>query len=281
LINVEPFQQVQVRLSFEIAALLILVFIAFYAIHWLRRAFRPWPTPERPKEEFKIEKERVKWFDIVERLFHWTNFIVLGTIILTGVNIFIPGYLDIIFSAFGIKTINDSILLHTNFAYALLALIIIHIVWDTLIARGFWNIWIRISDFKDFIGRAENFLGISRKYPRDPKYDMFMKSYHWGLTISLVIQGITGLYFMNPFGLLPGLDYGIEYIFRILHDIFAFVIIGLIIGHIYFAILPANFEILRAMITGTTSTEFYLSRYDLSRWKVPAVTINQTKTGEK
>lgn len=277
MINLPTSQTPPVRLNPDYAAIIVLIFVALWAIHWFRRAFRPWPTSTAPQAAVEVRGDRVSYFDIVERLFHWSNFVVLGTMVLSGVTIFFPGPLNAIFTMFGVGDISGMILLHTSFAWGLLVLIIIHIVWDTGVARGFGNIWLGIKDIGDGFKRAKNFLGISEEYPRDAKYDIFMKTYHWGLTVFLVIQGITGIYFMNPYGLMPGLSYGMEYLFRILHDTFAFLLIGLIMGHIYFAIIPANWQILKAMVTGTASKEFYVKHFDTARWRVRELVKGEAK----
>jgi formate dehydrogenase subunit gamma len=256
-----------VRLAWQIAITIVLLFVAGYVIHWLRRSFRPWPTPTSPQTPIEVKGQRVAYYDIVERLFHWVNFVVMGVIVLSGITVFFGAQANILVTLFGTTSRSDLILLHTTFIWGLLGLIVIHLIWDDFVARGFSNIWVSGKDIRDAMTRAANFLGVSLRYPRDAKYDIFMKTYHWGLTISLVILGITGLYFMNPYGLIPPLTYGIEYLFRILHDMFAFLLVGLIIGHVYFAVLPVNWQILKAMITGTASTDFYVKHFDAARWK--------------
>jgi Ni,Fe-hydrogenase I cytochrome b subunit len=96
-----------------------------------------------------------------------------------------------------------------------------------------------------------------------------MKSFHWGLTVCLVVLGFTGVYFMNPLPTvipMPRLNYQTEYLFRLLHDFFAFLLIGLVIGHIYFAVIPENWPILVGMLTGTISKKYYLKKIDARRW---------------
>jgi len=256
-----------VRLAWQIALVIVFAFVAGYIIHWLRRAFRAWPTPSTPQAPVEIRGERIAYYDIIQRLFHWFNFVVMGVIVLSGVTIFFGSQANVLVALFGTTSRSDLILLHTTFIWGLLGLIIIHLIWDDFVAKGFSNIWVSGRDIRDAIKRAENFLGLSLQYPRDAKYDIFMKTYHWGLTISLVVLGISGVYFMNPYGLIPSLTYGMEYVLRLLHDIFAFLLVGLVIGHIYFAVLPVNWPILKAMITGTALTDFYVKHFDAARWK--------------
>jgi len=263
---IDPFQLPPQRLDVTIAAYIVLVFVAGYAVHWFRRAFRE-PSPTGPTPSVTIPGDRIKYYDVVERLFHWTDFIVLSLMVLTGTAIFFPGLLNGLLAPFGVVGTTAEISLHLDLVWALLGLIIIHVVWDTVVARGFWNISPGVKDIRDAAKRAKNFVGASNEYPRMAKYDPFMKIFHWGLTLSLVVLGVTGLYFWNPFNLMPNLGYQTESLFRVLHDIFAFLLVGLIIGHIYFAVIPENWPILRAMVTGTMSKDFYLKHYDPARWR--------------
>ncbi|MDG7001002.1 MAG: cytochrome b/b6 domain-containing protein, partial [Nitrososphaerota archaeon] len=137
---------------------------------------------------------------------------------------------------------------------------------DLVANRGWKNIWIGAKDIKDAGVRAKNFFGLSRKYSKPGKYDIFMKTLHWGMALSLVILGITGLFFMNPYGLLFTISPAVDSLFRVLHDIFAFLFIGLVIGHIYFAVLPVNWPVLRAIFTGNISKEAYTKEFDSERW---------------
>jgi cytochrome b subunit of formate dehydrogenase len=209
-------------------------------------------------------------FDIVQRLFHWANFMLLGLMALTGVALFLPGVIDAFLAPLGIREFASKVYWHVNIAWGLLLLIAVHIVWDTAVARGWGNIWPTRRDFSDAGTRTRNFLGLSHDYPRSPKYDLFMKSFHWGLTVSLIILGITGLYFWNPFGLFPGLSYNAEFLFRLLHDFFAFLLIGLIIGHMYFALIPVNWPILKAMVIGYITLDDYLKHFGMTKWKPKA-----------
>jgi cytochrome b subunit of formate dehydrogenase len=189
---------------------------------------------------------------------------------LTGVALFLPGLIDAFLAPLGIRGFASKVYWHVTLAWGLLALIAIHVVWDTLVARGWGNIWPTRRDFSDAQTRARNFLGLSHDYPRSPKYDLFMKGFHWSLTVSLIVLGITGLYFWNPYGLFPGLSYNTELLFRLLHDFFGFLLLGLIIGHMYFALIPVNWPILTAMVIGYIKAGDYLKHFGMTKWKPKA-----------
>jgi formate dehydrogenase subunit gamma len=254
------------RLPFDYAAVIVLAFVALGVVHWVRRANRePVKGIEQPVSAEEAGS-MVTAFDIVERLYHWALFVVTGLLVLTGVALFVPGYFNSFVAAFGVTNGVGLLLWHDDMVWALLGLLVIHIVWDLAVKRGWKNIWLGMKDIRDIGIRTKNFFGLSPKYSKPGKYDIFMKTLHWGMTVSLIILGITGLFFMNPYGLLPTLSPSIDSLFRILHDIFAFLFIGLVIGHIYFAMIPVNWPVLRAIFTGNISKEAYNKEYDSERW---------------
>lgn len=254
-----------VRLSSEIFLAIVLLFVAGYVVHWFRRAFRQ-PKLTTITAHVEIHDEKIPAFDIVQRLFHWLTFVVLGMMTLTGIALYFPNTFDPLLAPFGIEGTQAKIFWHVNFAWALLALLVIHVVWDVGVKRGWWDMWLGLKDLSDGWVRTKHFLGLVREYKPIPKYDIFMKVFHWGLTISLIILGVTGLYFWNPYGLIPTLTYDVEYTFRLLHDLFAALMIGMVIGHVYFAVIPVNWPILKAMVVGWINKDFYVRHFDPNRW---------------
>jgi len=258
------------RLSADWAAAIILFFVAVFAIHFVRRAYR---QPKRVGgSAVEVPNNTVKAFDIVERLFHWSLFIILGMVMLSGVSIFAPGQFNSLLEAFGVAgssaaAVTAAIAWHTDMLWLLLGLIVIHIVWDLAVARSGKQILPYGSDVKDTATRLIGFLGFGPSVqPRHGKYDAFMKLFHWGLVLCLVVLGISGLYLWNPYGYMPTTTPGFESTLRLLHDIFAFLLIGLVAGHIYFAVLPINWPVLRSIMTGTISGDAYNHDFDSSRW---------------
>lgn len=264
------------RLTADWAAAIILFFTAVFAIHFVRRAYR---QPKRVGgTAAEVLGNKVKAFDIVQRAFHWSLFAILGLVMLSGVAIFAPGTFDVLLKAFGVTgtaaqgTI-AAITWHTDMLWLLLGLIVIHVVWDVVVTRSWKHIFPTKADFGDTITRVKGFFGFGpSEQPRHGKYDAFMKIFHWGLALCLVVLGITGIYLWNPFGLLPAIAPGLESTFRLLHDVFAFLLIGLVAGHIYFAVLPVNWPVLRMMILGSITGETYNHDFDSKRWPLKTVT---------
>lgn len=257
------------RLPVDYAVWILVLFGAYYAIHWMRRSFRQ-PKRQAPTATASVPGDTVKAFSLVQRLFHWSLFVVLGLVAFTGIDIFAPGILAWFLTPFGIATVSDSLFWHTTLLWVLLGLVVIHVAWDMIAARGWHHIYPKGKDFSDTMTRVKNFLGVTSEYPRSPKYDAFMKTFHWGAVLSTIVLGVSGIYLWNPYGLLPAIAPGFMDTMRLLHDIFAFLFVGLIFGHIYFAVLPVNWPILRSMATGTISKDEYLEEFDADQWPVKA-----------
>ena len=258
------------RLPLDYAVWILVLFGAFFAIHWIRRSFRE-PARQKPTTTVDVPGENVKTFGTVQRLFHWSLFVVLGLVAVTGIDIFAPGTLGWFLAPFGISSAADILFWHTTLLWVLLGIVVIHIVWDLAVARGWHNIWPGRKDFSDTAIRMKNFFGTTKDYPRPPKYDPFMKTFHWGAVLSFIVLGVSGIYLWNPYGLFPAIGPGFMDTLRLLHDIFAFLFVGLIAGHIYFAVLPVNWPILRSMVTGTISKKEYIDEFDADRWPVTRV----------
>jgi thiosulfate reductase cytochrome b subunit len=175
-------------------------------------------------------------------------------------------------AAFGVTGTNASatlyaLNLHTDMLWLLLGLIVIHICWDVVGNRTTRQIMPNKADVTDTMTRFGGFMGFGPKtQPRHGKFDAFMKLSHWGIAFCLVVLGISGIYLWNPYGLMPTIGPGFENALRLWHDVFAFLLIGLIIGHVYFAVLPVNWPVLRSMTTGSISGDAYNHDYDSSRW---------------
>jgi cytochrome b subunit of formate dehydrogenase len=279
------------RLPAIYAWVIILVFVAALVVHFVRRSYhQPARIGGTPIE---VPGNSVKAFDLVQRLFHWSLFIILGLVMVSGIALFIPGSFNYVLEAFGVAGTSASaeqanLLWHTDMLWLLLGLIVIHLIWDLAVDRGWSQQVIRRYDFSDSTIRVKSFLGFGPKVqPRHGKFDIFMKAFHWGLAGSLVILGISGLYLWNPYGWLPTMTPGFEFTLRWIHDLFAFILVGLVAMHIYFAVEPVNWPVLRSMVTGTISADAYNHDYDSSRWPLkkpkakaspPATTETTTTT---
>ena len=263
------------RLPYDYAAATVLFFVAIFAVHYVRRAFRE-PHPKGGRATVEIPDGPVAAYDIVQRLFHWSLFVVLGLVALTGINIYYTGALNFFLAPFGVADVISSMYWHVTLLWLLLAILVIHIVWDVTVARTTKQILPWGRDVKQTFTRLLNFFGATEDYPKHGKYDVFMKTAHWGMALCMVVLGITGFYMWNPYGFFPTMAPDFNSLLTILHDFFAFLFIGLIIGHVYFGLLPVNWPMMRSIIAGTVSRDEYLDEFDTSMWpavrgKAPAV----------
>ncbi|MGA2199625.1 MAG: cytochrome b/b6 domain-containing protein [Nitrososphaerales archaeon] len=258
------------RLPVDWAAAIVLFFIAIFAVHFVRRAYRQ--PPRSGGTPVEVPGNVVKAFDLVERLFHWALFMTLGLVMVSGIALYFPGSFNFILQAFGVAGTSAqdtaaNLLWHTDMLWLLLGLIVIHVIWDLAVARSGKLILPYKSDVSDTWTRMIGFFGFGPKtQPRHGKYDAFMKLFHWGLVLCLVLLGVTGLYLWSPYGIMPSLSPSFENTLRLLHDIFAFLLVGLVAGHVYFAVLPVNWPVLRSIFTGTISGDAYNHDIDSSRW---------------
>jgi cytochrome b subunit of formate dehydrogenase len=270
------------RLSVDWAAALILLFVAIFAIHFVKRANR---QPKRiGGSPVEVPGNTVKAFDIVERLFHWSLFMLLGLVMLSGIVIYSPGWFTPLLTAFGVGGTTTSATTaalgwHTDMLWLLLGLIVIHLIWDLAVARAGKNVLPNKADVMDTMTRVKGFFGFGPNVqPRHGKYDAFMKLFHWGLVLCLVVLGITGLYLWSPYGIMPTISPGFESTLRLLHDVFAFLLVGLVAGHVYFAVIPINWPVLRSMFTGSISGDAYNHDYDSTRWPLKQKATKETTT---
>lgn len=88
------------------------------------------------------------------------------------------------------------------------------------------------------------------------KYDVYQKSYHWLVAVTVLTLIISGLpmllkldtvFWQRDPGLFSDIQWGYIYV---AHGIAALILIFLLILHIYFSLLPEHKKLLVAMITG-------------------------------
>jgi len=254
--------------------------------HWSRRALRH-PTPSEP---FDKETEGTIMFDRVQRLFHWATTGAYVLVVVTGVALYDPVAFEPVTGFLGIPlhgTFPTYVFWHVVGSGALAILLAIHIVWDVGKLKGFHLMWPTKADVREQMIRARGLLSASRDIPRTNKYDNFMKFFHLTLLITFLALAITGIYqfFFASWWTVPiELHFEIEPFWRptIIHDIFGFVMIALVIGHTYFAILPVNRSVLRAMVTGWLTSVEIKKRYKADAFlKVKKSKSNEEGTDEK
>ena len=251
----------------EIVAYGILsVFSVFLILHWARREFKPVSVTEISRAGSSVD-----WtvFDRVQRSFHWATTAVLIAVIITGFALYDPFTFEPVADALGIplhSAFPTWVFVHVIVSAVLGILLAVHIFWDAKRLGTLRRMWPRAQDFRDSILRAKNFLALSNEYPRMEKYDMFMKSFHIYLIVSFVGLAFTGIYqylYAPWWTVIWFLHYQIEPFWRpsVIHDLFGFALIALLVGHVYFAILRVNRPLFRAMLHGKVDKAEVNRRY--------------------
>jgi len=192
---------------------------------------------------------------------------VLTIVIVTGFALYDPSTFEPVANALGLplhSAFPSYVFVHVVFSIALTILLVLHVSWDVGKLKSLGRMLPQTQDLRDGLERARNFLFVGRSYPRMPKYDLFMKSFHLYLIISFLVLAFTGLYqylYAPWWTVLWFLHEQIEPSWRptVIHDLFGFLLIALVVGHLYFAALRVNRPLLRAIVLGK------LSRLELNR----------------
>ncbi|MDV3293123.1 MAG: cytochrome b/b6 domain-containing protein [Nitrososphaerales archaeon] len=251
----------------EIAAYSILTLLSIALIvHWARRRYKPVSIAEPLRTE---APDNLTFFDRVQRSFHWVTTAVLIMVIITGFALYDPFTFEPIADTLGLplhSAFPSWVQVHVIFSATLAIFLAVHIVWDTKKLRSFRPMWPSVQDIHDAFVRAKSFFSTRSDYPRVPKYDAFMKLFHIYLIVAFGVLAFTGLYqyFYAPWwSTIWFLHYQVEPAWRptVIHDLFGFTLIALVVGHVYFATLRVNRPLFRAMIRGKISKAEVNRRY--------------------
>jgi cytochrome b subunit of formate dehydrogenase len=202
---------------------------------------------------------RVPRHKAIDRLYHWLMAVCIFTLMATA---FLP--------ILGFKF--EWLDIHWITGVALTVLVIFHIV--RAIGWQDWrNMWIGFADIRDLWRNVAQLLGARKTPPLPGKYDAAQKLYHLGVAIvvlAVVGSGLlmllkidTPLWRRNPY-VFSGDTWGIIYV---VHGMAAMTIVAIVIIHLYFALMPDGWYLLRAMIRGSISRKEYVEHHDAARWK--------------
>ena len=252
-------EDILVRASWDVLWLVVIASIVFLLIHQVLR--RRWIGKEAAAAAASAgETGHVARHSLPSRIFHWVMAASMLVLLFTG---FLP-IVGIEFSWVAI---------HWWAGLALLACIVFHIV--HALARGtLREVWVGPSDVRDWWRGMMTAVGSSGPEPRKPgKYPVDNKLYHLAVMVTSLGVVVTGLLMMvrieqpfferNPYLFEDG-TWGVVFV---IHGLSAIALVGLVVAHIYFAILPEKREMTMSMIRGWMQRGFYTSHYDTERWK--------------
>ena len=202
---------------------------------------------------------RVRRHSLGSRLFHWTMAAAMFVLLITA-----------FFPLLGIQF--PWLTIHWVAGLVLIASILFHVVHATLV-MDLKAVWIGPSDVRDSWRRFARSIGRKAPDPALPgKYLVENKLYHHAVTVTGFGVAITGVLMMfridtplfarNPY-MFAEQTWGWVYV---VHGLSAVGLVGLIITHVYFAILPEKRWLTWSMINGWISREKYVEHHDPERW---------------
>jgi thiosulfate reductase cytochrome b subunit len=203
---------------------------------------------------------RIQRRDLVQVTYHWVNAAAIAALLVTGLAIYfaVPGT-DFYFGW------------HLWSAWLFLAALIFHIWRDTLVLKNFRRMWISGSELRDAMSRLRIGRAAAESHsPLHSHYKVEQIAFHWVLTavlLGIVITGFViwkpGRIFVAPFWMPFGWD--AVFVARVLHQFLTFVLIAMIIAHVYFAVLvPKNWPLLNSIFTGRVLLSWYASEHRIS-----------------
>ena len=251
-------QDILVRASWDMLWVVVIGSIVFLLIHQVLR--RRWIGKKAEAANTDGIPEQVARHSMASRLFHWVMAASMLVLLFTG---FLP-IIGIQFSWVAI---------HWWAGLALIATVIFHVVHAT-VRWTFREVWISTADLKDWWRGMREAMGSSGEAPSKPgKYPVDNKLYHYAIIASSLGVIVTGLLMMvrieqplferNPYMLEEG-TWGMVFV---IHGMSSIALVGLVVAHIYFAILPEKRFMMMSMIKGWIGKRDYAEYYDAERWK--------------
>ena len=236
----------------------IVVLFGFAAVIHLARRYRLLGKTFTPSEEIS--------FDKLQRVLHWAIGLGVMGLIITGLPVYLAQFLvnpptpiRFQFVYWGMIVL-DWRTIHIDLAFLVVGLVVVHASWDAYHLKATAKMRITKRDIREAIARGRDFLGVGRGYaPPGAKYDFFQKMFHWGLIILGSFLLLSGLLTWEAitwqgvplFVWLDRINHPfMDSFMRTGHLVAAMLVFGLVLLHTYFAILPQNRKILKAIVTG-------------------------------
>ena len=269
-------QETLIRISWDLlwaaaigGALFIVVHLVMRKL-WFPKHGHDAGATEEPAAKAAGIPERVPRHSMASRLFHWVMAASMLTLLITG-----------FFPVIGIQF--PWVTIHWISGIVLVLAIVYHMVHAT-----FWldlkSVAVGRADLRDAVRRLKRSLGRPGPAPkRHPKYPLENKLYHHLVSVAALVAMGTGLLMMvrvetpfwtrDPYLLAEG-TWGIVYV---LHGLSSVGLVGLVMSHVYFAVLPEKRWITRSMILGWIPRKEYQEHHDPERW----VVVQENPTAEK
>lgn len=251
-------QRILVHINWNLFWLALAAGTLFVIGHLIYRARNRPVTETEPAS--KGIPERVVRHSLASRLFHWSMAAAVFVLLVTG-----------FFPVLGIHF--DWVQIHWIAGLVLIGTVLFHIV-----HASFWlglrNILISAADWREFRQEIDNVLGRGAPPPKPGKYPVDQRLFHHLISLASFGVILTGILMMvrvdNPFFtrnpyILADSTWGWVYV---LHGLSAVGLVGMIVAHVYFAILPEKRFMTVSMIVGWITRKDYLTHHDPERWAV-------------
>ena len=243
------------RLASDALFWLVVLTGAFLAVHFVFSAL-PGLKGAR-SEEGSMKDAQFKRRDMGKILYHWVNFAAIAALIITGLLMF-----------FGDPDTAGLFTWHLWAAWIFLAALAFHIWYDTIRFKHFHRMWATLGDLGDAMKRMPGAGGAGAEpAPKHGFYKVEQIVYHWILAAVVLGLVITGFILWNPSRIYVAafwMPWGWDGIFvaRVLHDIFTFLLVAMIVAHIYFAVaVPKNWYVLKSIFTGLVPLSSYVKQH--------------------
>ena len=205
-------------------------------------------------------------FDKLQRILHWAIGVGVLGLVITGLPVYLSQFLvnpptpnRLQFVYWGMLVF-DWRTTHIGLAFLVVCMVVLHASWDAYHLKTTARMRITKKDIREAIGRSRNFFWLAREYlPPGSKYDFFQKMFHWSLIILGAFLLISGLLTWEAitwqgiplFVWLDRINHPfMDSFMRTGHLVAAMLVFGLALLHVYFAMLPQNRNILKAITLG-------------------------------
>lgn len=257
-------QEILVRISWDLFWLSLVGGAAFIIGHLIYRAKNPEVKEEGAKAEPSPAAagvpDKIVRHSLSSRLFHWIMSVAVFVLLVTG-----------FFPVLGIQF--NWLTIHWIAGIVLIGTILFHIV-----HASFWlrlrDMWISAKDWNEWKQEMRHALGKGEPPPKPAKYPVDQRLFHHMISLAAFGVVITGIFMMlrvdtpifarNPYLFSDG-TWGVVYV---IHGLSAVAFVGMIMAHVYFAVLPEKRWMTISMIAGWITKKDYLEHHDPERWVV-------------
>ncbi len=248
------------RLAFDLFFWTVVIVAALLAIHFVLVAL---PDLRRKRGQSTqagtlLPDAQVRRRDAAQIAYHWVNALSLIALLVSGLGIY-----------FGWSNTAAYFAWHLWMAWIFIGALAFHIWYATIRVKHFHRMWTTRQDLRDALSRVRPGASAVEERPKHAFYKVEQIAFHWVLTalvLGLVVTGFVlwnpGRMFIGPFWMPWGWD--AVFVARVLHDAFTFILLAFIIAHIYFALIPENWNVLKSIVTGRVRFSEYAKEHRVS-----------------